>query len=100
MISMRSSSCVVGSAVSTSSVMIARTVLLTTVPSWCRCRTTSRSLTMPSSDVAVGADDQGADVVLGEEREQLAYAGVRSDRDHGRVGLGLEDVGDAHGSRR
>ena len=31
--------------------MIAPTVLLTTVPSWWRWRTTSRSLTMPSTDL-------------------------------------------------
>src|SRR5690606_29876810 len=43
-----SSSVVSGAQVSTTAVMIAPTVLLTTVPSWCRCRTTSRSLTMPS----------------------------------------------------
>ena len=67
-----------GSQVSTTSVMIAPTVLLTTVPSWWRWRTTSRSLTMPSTVLAVGADDQGADVVLGEQRDQLAHAGVRA----------------------
>ncbi|MDT4881165.1 hypothetical protein FQZ97_1169920 [compost metagenome] len=46
MTSSRSSS---GEQVRTSAVMIAETTLLITVPSLCRCRTTSRSETMPSS---------------------------------------------------
>ena len=46
-----SSTWVSSSQVSTTAVMIAATVLLMTVPSWWRCRTTSRSLTMPSTDV-------------------------------------------------
>ncbi len=39
-----------GAQVSTTSVMIAETTLLITVPSLCKRRTTSRSLTIPSSD--------------------------------------------------
>src|SRR4051794_2807895 len=49
MTSIRASRVSVGAHVSTSPVMIAPTVLLTTVPSWWRWRTTSRSLTIPST---------------------------------------------------
>ena len=41
---------------------------------------------------AVGADDEGADVVLGESLDELAHAGVRGDRDDFLVLLGLEDL--------
>ena len=33
---------------------------------------------------AVAADDHGADVVLGQERQQVAHRGVRGDRDDAR----------------
>ena len=96
MTSMRSSSDADGSVVSTSSVMISRTVLFTTVPSWWRLPDDVPLADDAVEGLSVPADDQRADVVLGQEREELAYAGVGSDRDDGRVGLGLEDLGDAH----
>ena len=42
--------------------------------------------------LAVVADDQGADVVLGEQGEQLAHGGVGADGHDRLAGLGLDDV--------
>ena len=55
---------------------------------------------MPSSDSPSVLTISAPTLCSARSDEQLAYAGVRSDRDDGRVGLGLEDVGDAHGFAR
>src|SRR5262249_39634383 len=43
-----------------------------------------------------GADDQGADVVLGQAGDEFSHTGVRGDGDHANFGLGPEHCGDLH----